>query len=240
MTNRVKLYIQEKDAGPLAEKRFAEICRFDLAKEAHRKMMDTGCRVRDGGRSGIEIKASLACFGEEAFADFDAGILRADGVEVSCPYFQRISRESVKGAYIFLLTAGECAVSDPENIMEMFYADVWGTAYADAGMELLRKYIREDMKQRWSDGEQYLSNCFGPGYFGMPVSETKNFYRLLDGELLDVRLQDSGLLIPQKSCTGLYLVCSEPQNEAEPECLQCCGNSAGCSFCAVGNGEKRK
>ena len=67
----------------------------------------------------------------------------------------------------------------------------------------------------------------------MPVIESKKFMSLLDADLIDVWVKDSGLMIPQKTCTGLYLVLNRNDIKADVACMQCRGNSAGCMFCAI-------
>ena len=132
-----------------------------------------------------------------------------------------------------MLTAGECYFSSEENIMDFLYADIWGTNYVEAGIQLLTEKIEADMKERLPQQQTYLSEEFGPGYFGMPVIESRKFFNILDGDLIHVRVKESGLMIPQKTCTGLYLVFNRPDIKAEPECLRCRGNASGCQFCAI-------
>ena len=103
----------------------------------------------------------------------------------------------------------------------------------DAGVQLMTEIIREDLSAQFPDRTLYLSDEFGPGYFGMPVSESKKFFKILDAESIGVWVKESGLMIPQKSCTGFYLVYNRPDIKPEPECMRCRGNAAGCRFCAV-------
>ena len=140
----------------------------------------------------------------------------------------------MEGDYFYMLTAGECYFSSEDNIMDFLYADIWGTNYVDAGIEVLtEEYIKADMAERFGEKEVYLSEEFGPGYFGMPVIETKKFFKIMDGGLINVKVKDSGLMIPQKTCAGLYIVLNSPDIKAEPECTRCHGNAAGCQFCAI-------
>ena len=146
---------------------------------------------------------------------------------------EQIPEECVEGIYFYMLTAGECYFSSEENIMDFLYADIWGTNYVDAGIELMTDKLKEDMEKRFEGRQVYLSEEFGPGYFGMPVIESKKFFRVLDADAIGVWVKDSGLMIPQKTCAGLYLVLNRPGIKAEPECMRCHGNASGCQFCAV-------
>ncbi|MDD4376622.1 MAG: vitamin B12 dependent-methionine synthase activation domain-containing protein [Eubacteriales bacterium] len=220
-------------ASPLAEKRFISTCGFDLSTTKHKKMMEMGLDVREKGKDGIKINAIIAPFDGNIFKDHKIVI---DGKEIFCNFFEQIPDCSVKGIYFYMLTAGECFFSSEENIMDFLYADIWGTNYVDAGIELLKEKLQEDLKTRFSveEGkENYLSDEFGPGYFGMPVIETKKFNEILDGSQIGVKVKESGLIIPQKSCSGLYLVLNDRNIKFEKDCLKCNGTVSGCQFCKI-------
>lgn len=226
-----KVSIEESKAYPLAEKRFIQTCGFNMETEKHQRMMKMGKKVRDDGVEGINIQALVSFYGPEVCK---AGTITVGDVELTCNYFEQIPAESVEGVYFYMLTAGECYFSSEENIMDFLYADIWGTNYVDAGIELLTEdFIKNDMVERFGGKQLYLSEEFGPGYFGMPVIETKKFFKIMDGGLINVRVKDSGLMIPQKTCAGLYVVLNRSDIKAEPECTRCHGNASGCQFCAV-------
>lgn len=118
--------------------------------------------------------------------------------------------------------------------MDFLYADIWGTNYVDASMSILQKKIEEDMRETFAGaGEVYLSCEFGPGYFGMPVSDSQKIMKIIDGEQIGIRVKESGLIIPQKSCMGFFFVYNRPGITAEAECIRCRGNSKGCEFCRI-------
>lgn len=226
-----KINIDEKKAFPLAEKRFIQTCGFNLDTAKHQRMMKMGLKVREDGVEGIDINALVSFYGPEIC---EGGAIKVGDDEITCNYFEQIPKECVEGVYFYMLTVGECNFSSEENIMDFLYADIWGTNYVDAGIELLREeYIKGDMKERFGDRPLYLSEEFGPGYFGMPVIETKKFFHVLDADQINVWVKDSGLMIPQKTCAGLYLVLNRNDLKAEPECIRCFGNQAGCKFCAI-------
>lgn len=225
-----KISIAEHDAFPLAEKRFIRTCGFNLETEKHQRMMKMGLDVREKGVDGIDIRALVSFYGKEAFQE---GKINVGDVSLFCNYFEQIPQDAVEGVYFYMLTAGECYFSSEENIMDFLYADIWGTNYVDAGIELLTKKIEADMRTRFSDREVFLSDEFGPGYFGMPVIESKKFFKIMDAEQIGVWVKESGLMIPQKSCAGFYLVFNRPGIKAEAECMRCRGNAAGCNFCAI-------
>ncbi|QAT43393.1 hypothetical protein [Aminipila luticellarii] len=226
-----KIQLDEEIVYPLAEQRFIKTCGFDLNREKHQRMMKRGQKVREDGIGGIRIQALVSFYDSEIFKD---GRIRAGDAEICCNYFEQIPENAVKGIYFYMLTAGECYFSSEDNIMDFLYADIWGTNYVDAGIEILKGKIEEDMKNRLK-GEKpvYLSEEFGPGYFGMPIMESKKFFQILNGEEIGVSVKDSGLLIPQKTCSGLFFVLNDPDIKTEPECMRCLGNPSGCRFCKI-------
>ncbi|MEG0924867.1 MAG: vitamin B12 dependent-methionine synthase activation domain-containing protein [Anaerovoracaceae bacterium] len=221
--DNMKLVFDEEKAFPLAEQRFITTCGFDMTTAKHKKMMNMGLKVREDGVEGIKIQALVEHYNGDVFKDHKIVV---NGAEIFCNFFEQIPDEAVDGIYFYIITAGECNFSSEENIMDFLYADIWGTSYVDAGVELLEKKLKEDL-----DKDKYLSVCFGPGYFGMPVIETKNFFEILDGNEIGVQVKDSGLMIPQKTCSGLYLVLNNNDIVFEKDCMKCHGNKSGCQFC---------
>ncbi|MCI5722087.1 MAG: hypothetical protein MR328_06430 [Firmicutes bacterium] len=230
MKNKV-VSLDEKKVFPSALERFIQTCGFDLDRKKHQRMMQMAYDVRENGLDGIDIKAVVSYYGPEVFR---GGKIEAEGQEIQCNYFSQMPEGAVEGVYFYVLTVGECLFPSEEQIMDFLYADIWGTSYVDAGItELKHGFLENDLKDRFPERELYLSEEFGPGYFGMPVIESKKFMNLLDADLIDVWVKDSGLMIPQKTCTGLYLVLNRNDIKADVACMQCRGNSAGCKFCAI-------
>ena len=229
----------ESEACLPAEKRFIQNCQFDLSKPKHRRMMEMARKVREDGIDGIKIRAKVSFCEPENFHD---GRITMGKETVTCNFFSQISDDRVKGIYLYMLTVGECYFSSEENIMDFLYADIWGSSYVDVSTDLLIERIKCDMSRRYENEEElWLTPEFGPGYFGMPVSETHKFYSILDGDEIGCVVKDSGLIIPQKSCTGLFFVLSGKELDVEPECLHCAGTGSGCAFCAVrGRGISRE
>lgn len=223
--------ISEKRVHDLAEEGFISTCGLGAAKsKKHLRMIEQGLKTRESGIGGIDIRAVVKHYGPEVFGD---GEIRIGDAVLSCNYFSRIPEEYVEGVYIYMLTAGECLFESEDKIMEFLFADIWGTSYVDAGIEALKEdYIIPDMRERFEGKEISLSKEFGPGYYGMFVGKTKEFEKILDNEKIGVKVKDSGMMIPQKSCAGIYF-CLNHKIDEEPECAKCMGNSAGCDFCEI-------
>lgn len=223
--------INEQEAYAEAQQRFIKTCGFDLQKSKHQRMMKMGEKVREDGIDGIEIRAMLSFCDASALKE---GKIEVCGEEITFPYLEQVPKDAVCGIYFYGLTVGECLFSSEENIMDFLYADIWGTNYVDASMSLLQRKIEEDMKETFADsGETYLSCEFGPGYFGMHVSDSKKIMKIIDGAQIGIKVKESGLIIPQKSCVGFFFVYNRPGITAEAECMKCRGNSKGCEFCRI-------
>lgn len=229
----VVVEFDENEAFEKANDYFIKICGFHINKDndKHKKMLALGMDARSQGMGGIRIKAVISSFGAEVFRDRKVVI---EGKEFNCPAFELMEQGSIKKIYAYLLTAGECIYSEEDDIVKQVFSDIWGTAYTDAARDLLEEYIAQDVEQEHPGRlgkELYLSDAFGPGFYGMDVSQTKDLFQLLDAESIGMQVKDSGLMLPQKSCSGLYFAVTDTRNLPHPNCRECIGSHMGCSFC---------
>ena len=141
-----------------------------------------------------------------------------------------------EGRYFYALTAGEGSAAESDDVMAAFMEDAWATAYVNAGMELLREKIAEDLAERFpGDGEVVLSEAFGPGYFGESIEKTGEYLAAAGGGEIGITNLEGGAMIPEKSCTGMYIATRDPEIGSGPGCLKCAGNPAGCAYCSIRN-----
>ncbi len=230
--------ISEERAHAGAEKRFINTCGItpDGSKK-HKKMLEQGLKARESGIGGIDIRAEVKFVGPETC---DNGRITIGDAVLHCNYFARIPKEYIEGVYVYMLTVGECLFESEDKIMEFLFADIWGNSYVDAGIEALKEdYVIPDMKKRFSDKDVMLSEELGPGYFGMFVGQTREFEKILDCEAIGVKVKESGMMIPQKSCAGLFFVLNH-EIEKEPGCMRCMGNPKGCDFCEINMRRKQE
>lgn len=149
--------------------------------------------------------------------------LTVGGAKFSCPAFEQINPGQVQGVYVYLLTAGDFSLED-EPIMNQLLADLWGTAFTDAVRVVYEETIEKD---------KYLSNSFGPGLYGMNTAQMCEMPKLLDGSLIDIEIKESGLLVPVKSCGGMYFAMDRPFEKIEEACEDCKGTVSSCNICNV-------
>ncbi|HKK96412.1 MAG TPA: hypothetical protein VJ916_08890 [Anaerovoracaceae bacterium] len=233
--------IGKEDLLKNAKKDFVKLCGFDLNKSKHQRMMDRANQVLEDGIHSIDIKALIADFDGSKYKDKKITI---NDTVLECNFFSQIPDDKVVAIYFSVITVGECWFASEEEIMNFLYADNWGTVFVDVASEKVKEYIRMDMKEKYEMDEgknYYMSKALGPGYFGMGVTETNKIKEIIDFDSIGVKVKDSGLMIPQKSCVDIYFLLNEDIH-FPVECSDCVGNKKGCQNCKINprryNGEK--
>lgn len=145
---------------------------------------------------------------------------------ISCDGFNKISPSNILSATLFIIT---CETILPQgNALDDLYVDMWQTAYLDAARSIIRQKRKDKLIMSDQDSF-YISPSFGPGYYGMQLSELDKFYELLKGEDIGISIQ-RGLLHPLKTCTGIFIDLNEAEKDFNA-CMYCVGNHSQCEFC---------
>jgi len=201
---------------------FIKICGFYRDMKKYRSHLDKALQVRDKLGDRISPKAVLSFFDKPLF---DGKNLLINNVKFECLAFEQFDPQDLLGIYAYILSAGEFSF-ESGTMAEAFYADCWGTAYLDAGRDVLRQYI----KNLYHTSDVFVSDSFGPGYYGMQVSNLPNFFKILDASKIGVTLYGEQLMVPLKTCAGFYMVSKKEMNLGR-DCANCIGNQRGCQFC---------
>lgn len=223
----------EKDAYDRAEKYFISTCGFDFNREKHRRMMKDGLKARTEGLEGVNIRALVSSFDAEVFCDNKIII---GETEFNCKAFDQISAENIVTIYGYIITMGGLIYSDDDNILKQLYSDIWGTAYTDAGRDMLEDYLKDDAKKQFTGEYEkniFLTNSFGPGFYGMETSQIKDFFEVLRADKIGVEVRGTGVMVPLKTCTGFYMMVNDKDCIPSPNCQECIGNHKSCEFCGV-------
>jgi len=218
----------EEDAFPRAREEFIRVCGFRPDSEKHKNMLDAATSIRELGVDKIKIRALLAAFEPDVLKD---DYIEIDGVRLHCDSVYLMEKEKIHKVLFYMVTVNECGC-ESEQILDRVYADFWGTAYVDSAFEL----FKQEITGRYIDNEKQkfeLSEAFGPGYYGMPTEEIKTFFKILDGDKIGIRCHESCVMLPIKSCAGLFLVLEEGAKMPEKCCESCVGNKSGCRHCSV-------
>lgn len=207
-----------EDAAPLATEYFTKICGFNKESEKIRRMLSEGMEIKEEIKDRISIRAVVSSFGKGALS---GNVAEVNGVSFVCNAFEQINPGSVQTLYAYLLTAGIYELPDETPIIRQLYADIWGTAFVDAGLEIL--------KARLSGG--FAFEAFGPGFYGMDIDQIGKFFDLLASEKIGVNVRNSSLMLPLKSCAGFLVVVDDESKLPDSDCKSCRADHKGCEFC---------
>ena len=106
------------------------------------------------------------------------------------------------------------------------------SAYVEAAHDLLKKRLK-----RIYGNSLYLSEPFGPGYYGIPVEGTRGLFRLLDASRLGMELNESGMMLPEKSCSGFFVLTRRPA-PLPKDCCESCLSPHSCGYCRKYEGQE--
>ena len=234
MKNHV-VQISMAEADAFAIEYFNRISGLNREGEKYRRMLKQGMEIRERIKDKLDLKAVISFFQGNVIA---GNIAKLDGVEFECNAFQRLNPDHVKGIYAYILTAGTLELGDEEPILDQLYADIWGTAYVDAGLEVLKKHINnfnlnmdEPADQTEPEVKLSILDFFGPGFYGMGVDQVSKFFELLDGDAIGVVARSSSLMLPLKSCAGFFVVVDDDTELPASDCKSCRAEYKNCAFC---------
>lgn len=222
------IHLNEQDLFDEARALFIRYSGLDLSKEKHQRMMETACQAREAGLSGIDVRASVSRWDG---ACLSGGVLSRKGHPLECRAFSQIADDAVLCLYAFVVTAGECIASEDDPITAQLFAHTWGTAYVDAARRKLEGIFRDDIQRSFPDCGLLLSPYYGPGFYGMPMTENLRLCGWLNADAIGVTTKENGLMLPLKSCSGLYMALADSTAIPPESCEACIGNAKGCAYC---------
>ncbi|NDP22228.1 MAG: 5-methyltetrahydrofolate--homocysteine methyltransferase [Paludibacter sp.] len=91
------------------------------------------------------------------------------------------------------------------DIMSEFLADAVGSEIAEAAVRFVTQKIADEAAL----SDLYITNSYSPGYCGWHVREQKQLFSLLPAEPCGIKLNDSCLMHPVKSVSGMVGIGSE-------------------------------
>ena len=103
------------------------------------------------------------------------------------------------------------------DIMSEFLADAVGSEIAEASV----RYVTQKIAQEASSKGLFITNSYSPGYCGWHVREQKQFFSLFPNEPCGIKLNDSCLMHPVKSVSGIVGIGSTV--ELTPYSCHSCG-----------------
>lgn len=212
-------------AGRKAVDYFSNICGFHREKEKYKAMLDEGLTVRDQLLENINIKVVISEYDNNVLYN---NYIKIDDVSFKCNAFEQIDKENIIKVYPYILTVGDVGL-EHAPMLDKVYADAWGTAYVDASRDILKRMIVDRNHTEYI----CISDSFGPGYYGMDITQVINFFKILEAELIQVKLTESGLMLPIKTCAGFFLAVNDEKQLPKVDCKLCLSNEKGCQFCRI-------
>lgn len=225
--------ISMAEADVFAMEYFMKICGFNREGEKYRRMLAQGLDIKEKIREMISIRAVISSFPGSSIKGSSAVL---NGITFECNAFQRLDPEHICGVYAYILTAGTFELDYSDPIMDQLFMDIWGTAYVDAGLEILKRYVESDLKKsvlrESCKGEEILVlDSFGPGFYGMDVTQVGKYFELLDGEQIGVKARSNSLMLPLKSCSGFFIGVDNQSELPASDCKSCRSEYRNCAFC---------
>lgn len=105
---------------------------------------------------------------------------------------------------------------DKKHMAEAYILD----AMASAAAENMVATFHRRMKDKYKNQGKQVTLCFSPGYCDWAITEQKKLFKLLDSQEVDVKLNDSCLMTPRKSISGVFGIHSNGGTPYNP-CWDC-------------------
>lgn len=219
--------VDRKECNDLAQELFMKTAGISKEGRKFDRMRQDAFRMREIIEDRIKIRVAYAYY-DQSEVQLTGKTAVIKGVTLSCSAFEQVEPKTIEGVYIYALSVGDFGLPE-EPIMDQLYADIWGTAFTDAARILLRKGLEKESK---------LSDSFGPGFYGMDVSQMQQLASLLNFKDLEIQLRSSRIIIPLKSCAGLYFQATKEYQALNKECENCMGTHSSCQFCQIHGGKE--
>lgn len=220
MGGDVYLQIDREKCAAEAMKIFTEESGVGGKTKKHTRMQADALMMRELVEERIDLKAAYRYYDNFLLEET---VLHIGTHSFECAAFEQLKADWIEGVYVYAITAGNYQMEELSVLLQV-YADIWGTAFTDA----LRVLLVNELKK---DGD--IGDSFGPGYYGMSVSEMPKLAELLDFNALGIEVRENGILLPIKSCAGILFRVNEKYQKLNDACRLCYGNIRTCKLCSV-------
>lgn len=222
------MVICEKAVHEAAKGYFFEIAAMAGNKNSSEKMSCNGMELLPEIHEQIQLKCAYVC--GDTF-EVKKNMIKIGSYEFKCNAVEKLNLKNIEKIYAYIATSGNFRY--PGDVLsKAYYADTWGTAYINAVRDYLRSYFSQLNEDR------FVLDSFGPGYYGMPLEEVKQFFRMINTANIGVTCNNNGLMLPLKSVAGLNFVMSEKVDTDIRDCETCIGDVHGCEFCKSNTGRR--
>lgn len=223
---KMDLNFKYDDLCQNAKNYFLKISRLDENKPEDLNLIKCGENVKEKYFGQIEVKTKIASFDNSIFCDKK---LHINGVNIKSEKFNILQDSTIENIYLYMLTLGDLNFYDDEGTLEQYYFHVWGTAFIEAGREMLETKLIEKLH-----ANLHLTNSFDPGFDGMDIRTTIDILQITNGEDIGISANENGLMSPLKTVAGIYFAVNDKEQKvivSKESFVNCTVNSVGCDFC---------
>ncbi|MDR2459592.1 MAG: vitamin B12 dependent methionine synthase [Deltaproteobacteria bacterium] len=222
----IVVHLDKNDGEAKAKEYFMDICGLYRRKDISPRLLEESLTTLEDIYEHIDINA--------IFSRYDWNCIKGDklildNVTFTCPIISTIPSQDILEIIIYLLTIGDIKPTN-ERVLYQVYQDMWQTAFVDVARDLLQEHITKTISYETFA----ISDTFGPGFFGMPGSDTLKFFEVLEADKIGATIRPGGLMIPVKSYAGFFLVTNKQESLSAKDCDNCLSSKKTCSYCKSG------
>lgn len=207
-----------------SEPYFLKMCGFGREEENRDRIREAES-IWEQYKDQFQFHCIVSSYSSEIFC---GDTIHAENEEIICKVFQKIPKSDLFNVYFYGMCL-EDVKTDGLDLLEEFYLDTWMTSFLDGGRDWLRDMFTQ--RERFAGNQEvFLTDAFGPGFYGIGIEEVPNFLRILNGEKIGLFWQ-RGMMTPAKSNVGLYLALSGESSLPSKDCANCLSSQTRCEFC---------
>ena len=218
-----------------AQAYFEAMCGFNASSPKVEKMKAQAIELKNRliDENKVNVRGIFSVYDGQVLTD---EILTIDNVDFLFSVFKGIKKESIIEIIPYILTAGDYEMTDQSVALDVFFADTYGTAYVDAGRDEIKKVLLKRAEERLNSSGQegkklYISDSIGPGFYGMDVAKVESFFKILDYKMIGVEINSHCVMIPVKSCVGMFIILDDESMLPSYDCMSCVSKTQSCNFC---------
>jgi len=151
-----------------------------------------------------DIKAEYAIWSELSLPEGNSTI-RIGGIEFGIGKIVSGQLRRSESAAVFVCTAGReigeraKTLMQEKDFLKGYIFDIAGSEIVEAAADLMQEHLKKSIIER----NMRITNRFSPGYCGWNVTEQHNLFRLIPENYCGITLNESALMQPLKSVSGL-------------------------------------
>lgn len=176
-----------------------------------KKFRDIYSRSRDDAYNNFSIKTVFESY--EIVEIANSKIILEKEMVIENQLLSEILSDSSQLLFCVASLNGYEALNEGDNDMVYkLFLDSWGTAFIEMAYKWVKNMISEDL----SKNKLYTSHSFSPGQNNIPMDIQKTIFKHLEPKEIDVALNDSCMMHPKKSISGIVGIASCNNSGARP------------------------